>query len=255
MKTFRQFFEENLQNPPESPNSRGVLVHNNKIFVGVEHGVTPQLSPEVHNMIQQHMQQHGYHHEGIGGDAEALKPITGNHQYRGSWDYDSVNKHLYTDSNGNRFTPHHHLTSMFSNSAEGTENHISMLSKNPNTSIRDSIKQNSHRLFPDAPLHPDHVDKFFNEAGEKYSSMADKPATAENVRNMLQTGRNDIWDGNEHRNTPIGNLSQRVQDDREKHLLSDKSPPGVYFIGSGHLPSMVKRIPGSKLIGGETAHL
>lgn len=255
MKSFRQFLEE----AQESPNSRGVLVHGNKIFVGVEHGVKPTFSPEVHNMIQSHMQQHGYYHEGNGGDAKALSGITGNHQYHGSWD-DSVDKHLHTDSNGNRFTPYHHLSNLFGNSPEGTQQTVNTLSNNPNTTIRDAIKQNSHKLYPGAPVAPQHVDKFFNEAGQKFSRMADQPATPDNLHAIFKAGRNDCWDENgAEKNTPIGNMASKFNSDREDHILSNKSGPGVYFIGSGHLPSMVSKLRNngvqSKYIGGSTAHL
>lgn len=255
MKTFKQWLKEQ---GPEPVNSRGVLVHGNKIFVGVAHGTTPQIDSETQALIHQHMAKHGYWHEGNAGDAPVLKSITKGFQYRGSYDEDLINPNLYKDENGKRFTPHYHLANMFGNSSEGTKQTIQRLSSNQNMSIRDAIKKHSSWLFPDAPMKPEHVDKFFSEAGSEYESLGNTKATTENLARFIQKGAADTWSDNETKDTPVGNMAKRVQKtDREGFLLSDRSPPGVYFIGSGHIPSMSKMASEAgkpaRLIGGSHA--
>ena len=245
--------------PKEPPNSRGVLVHGNKIFVGVNHGITPTLDKKTQSLIQQHISQHGHWDEGNGGDAEATKPITGNNESKGSFDTELVNKNLYTDRDGNRFTPYHHLTNLFGNKP-GSEQEKTVASQltDEKLSIRDALIKHNSKIYSDAPVDSNSVNRFFGKAGEDYQKIAQQKATAENVRSFLSKGTNDAWQGNENPDTPIGRMARQVQTERENYLM-DKAPAGVYFIGSGHLPSMTNTLQSRgvshKLIGGSHAHL
>ena len=255
MKTFRQFITEATQ-PKEGPNTRGVLIHAGKMFVGIEHGKTPQFSPAIQQMVQKHAKEHGHWDEGNGGDAPVTKPIVKG-KSQGSWDEDLVSRDLYTDKQGKRFTPHHHLTSLFGNlSGSEQEKQLASTMSNKNYSVRDAIVKNQHKVFPDAPVR--NPEKFFSALGKDYNEALDSPATPENMHKFIQKGAADTWHGNDNPDTPLGQMARQVQTDREDHLIN-KAPPGVYFIGSGHLPSMKKRLEDSQLshhmIGGSTAHL
>lgn len=253
MLRFRQYINE----AKEPVNGRGVLIHGNKIFVGVSHGQTPKLDTKTNAMIQQHMDKHGHWDEGNGGDAEATRPITGKRQSNGSYDEDLINKQLYTDENGNRFSPHHHVTNLFGNLPGGEqENNLISTMSLPDKTIHDTILHHQNHFFPG--LGQKGMSDFRTASDKKTASMLDLPATEKNVRKFIQHGTKQSWSGNENPDTPLGRMARQVQTDREEHLLN-KAPAGVYFIGSGHIPSMSKRLEGRKeqhqLIGGSTAHL
>lgn len=50
MKTFLQYISENIQ----STAPHGVLVYGDKIYVGVEHGKVPDISPSLVSSIKEH---------------------------------------------------------------------------------------------------------------------------------------------------------------------------------------------------------
>jgi hypothetical protein len=255
MKTFKQFLFENEQTQ-EKPNSRGILFHNDKIFVGVNHGVTPQLSPDIQKIVRSHAEQHGHWDEGNGGDAEVTKPLV-KKQSKGSWDEDLINRDLYTDKKRKRFTPHYHLTNIFGNKpgSEQEKNLAHSMSDN-NLSVKDAIIKNQNKLFPHAPVK--NPEDFFENLGKDYHEAIHARATPDNIHNFIKRGAADTWHGNDNPDTPLGRMARQVQTDRENHLI-DKAPPGVYFIGSGHIPSMQKRLQDSgqsyRLVGGSKAHL
>lgn len=258
MKTFKQFMCEQKKPEQEPANSRGVLVHGNKIFVGVQHGVTPNLDQKTHAMIQQHIQQHGHWDEGNGGDAEVTRPITGNAKSRGSFDENLVNRNLYTDKDGNRYTPHHHLTNLFGNlPGSEQEKNIANTLADEKLSLRDALIKHHGKIF-DAPTSSGAVDRFLAKGGEEYQKMGQQKASAKNVRRFLSKGTAESWNGNENPDTGMGRMARQVQTERENFLM-DKAPAGVYFIGSGHLPSMVNTLTQRNIkpnmVGGSHAHL
>lgn len=255
MKTFKQFMWEQKGEPP---NSRGVMVHGDKIFVGVSHGTTPTFDSKTQKMIQQHIQQHGHWDEGNGGDAEVTRPITGDAKSRGSFDEDLVNKDLYTDKEGKRFTPYHHITNLFGNlPGSEQESNIAKTLSNDKTSLRDALLKNHHKIF-NTHTSEGAVNRFLAHAGSDYEEMAKKPATHENVKAFLSKGTKDAWEGNNNPDTGVGRMARKVQTERENYLM-DRAPAGVYFIGSGHLPSMSRTLQDRgvqhTMIGGSHAHL
>jgi len=258
MRTFKQFLKEQQEAKQEPANSRGVLIHGNKIFVGIQHGVTPTHDKETSSLIQQHITQHGHWDEGNGGDANVTKPITGNAESRGSFDEDLINKNLYTDKEGNRYTPHHHLTNLFGN-LPGSDQEKTIADKlsDDKLSLRDALIKHHTKIF-DAPTSEGAVDRFLGKAGSHFQKMGQKRATPEHIKKFLSQGTKETWEGNNNPDTGMGRMARQVQLERENYLM-DKAPAGVYFIGSGHLPSMSQTLQSRKIkpnmIGGTHAHL
>lgn len=253
MKTFKQFLKEQQEEPW---NSRGILRVGDKIFVGVEHGVTPRLDPKMHDEIQQHMDKHGYWHEGNEGDAQALEKITKGKKYNGSYDEKLINGKLYVDEKGQRFTPHYHMSNLFGNLPGGPqEKQLAQSLSHDKLNIKDAIVKNQGKVFG-APIR--NPDEFFNQLPKNHQKFLNLPATPENMLNFVQNGAADTWQDNKNPDTSLGNMARKTQTERENHLLN-KAPPGVYYIGSGHISSMVNtlkttNIPHS-LVGGTHAHL
>lgn len=258
MKRFKHFLRE--QQREEPLDSRGVISHNGRIFVGVNHGVTPKLNADTNTIIQNAMKQNGYYHEGNGGDAEALKPLTGKHKYNGSWD-DKIESDLHSDKNGNVVSPHYHMNRFFGNSPDGTKKSIEKLT-NPNATIRNTLHNNRNFLFSDkkngSTMSHNEMEKFFDNADEETQKHGDMPATKENLQKFVDHGNKQIWDGNDvRRDTPLGNMAHQDQvKDREGWLINH-APTGVYYIGSGHIPSIAKQLERGSytMIGGSHAHL
>lgn len=252
MKTFRQFIKEQQQEA-EPWNSRGVLRVGNKIFVGVQHGVAPTFEPKIEAEIQNNMAQNGYYHEGNGGDAKALKNITKNQPYNGSWD-DLHETQRFTDPKTRlKISPYYHMNRFFGNSPEGTASNIKDLT-NENSSIRDVMYSVGRPLiFPDkkrgSSMAKDEMNKFWDLADDKTKEFGNLPATKENLQAFVNHGAKQIWDGNDiKRDTPMGQMAYQDQNtDREGWLLSKKAPAGVYYIGSGHIPSMVNTLTNANL--------
>lgn len=263
LKEFKQYAQqliEAIQETTAEPvNSRGVLHVGNKIFVGVNHGKTPDIDSHTRSIVQNHITKYGHWDEGNGGDAEATRPITGDAQSRGSYDEDLINKKLYTNEKGERFTPYHALTNMFGNVPRSkAERSVARQLTDKSLSLRDAIIKN-HTKFFSAPASEADVDRFIKEAGPHFQRMAGKKATTRNVLRFIQRGAKEGWKGNSNPDTGIGNMIRKSQLERENYLLGSESPAGVYFIGSGHIPSMKGTLEQAgtmhNLVGGSHAHL
>ena len=258
MRTFLQHLVENKEVEKELPNSRGVLIHGSKLFVGVSHGTPPELTPQVHAMVKHHIKQYGHWNEGDGGDAKVTRNITGKAKAHGSFDTDMIDKALYTDKKGRRFLAPHHISNLFGNLPKSPqESGVINTLTNPNMTLRDSVTVNHDKIFG-ARASPEDVDTFFKQAGPHFERMSQRPADQRNVQRFIRRGAKDGWKGNENPDTGVGNMIRQAQLERENYLL-DKAPPGVYFIGSGHLPSMSETVRSRgikpRLIGGSHAHL
>jgi len=258
MRTFLQHLVENKEVEKELPNSRGVLIHGSKLFVGVSHGTPPELTPQVHAMVKHHIKQYGHWNEGDGGDAKVTRNITGKAKAHGSFDTDMIDKALYTDKKGRRFLAPHHISNLFGNLPKSPQEAgvINTLT-NSNMTLRDSVAANHDKILG-SRASPEDVDTFFKQAGPHFERMSQKPADQRNVQRFIRRGAKDGWKGNENPDTGVGNMIRQAQLERENYLL-DKAPPGVYFIGSGHLPSMSETVRSRgikpRLIGGSHAHL
>lgn len=151
MRSFLHHLVEKKEVEKELPNSRGVLIHGSKLFVGVNYGKPLELTPQAHALVKYHIKKYGHWDEADGSGKKDYRHITGKHKSRGSFDSDLVG---------------------------------AAFKKNPDA-LKDPETRNSYLL--------------------------------------------------------------------------DKAPPGVYFIGSGHLPSMSETVRSRgikpRLIGGSHAHL
>lgn len=95
------------------------------------------------------------------------------------------------------------------------------------------------RDFDDATL-----TKFLSEMDMLNESK--KPATERNVTAFLTKGEDKMWGGKEPHK-----FAQKAEAWRNKFLLAQSD--GVYFMGAGHLPEILRLYPSLRMIGGAKA--
>ena len=225
-----------------------------KVLVGDNHYDPVELSEELFDTVLSIGRSYGYYGEGIGIgynkgviSSEIYRALKNSGaQYKGSWD-DKVKipkeeKYVY-------------IATLFSNPTEN-KRVPTLLSK-----VKDgeSIFNLLARTFddytqPGLGLTGDDLRKFLEEASEKntdFIKLSQKPATEKNLQNFIDKGEKLTWPSNwEKYPNNAGKLARRETILRDTWLIED-APPGLYFIGSGHLKD-ISKMSGEKIIDGSS---
>ena len=233
---------------------QGVLfLNSNKILVGDNHHDPVELSEDLFDTILKVGRNKGYYGEGkgIGHNPgvmasqiyKALKDSGA--QHKGSWD-DKVKipedeKYVY-------------LATIFSNPTENKRVPRLLSKVKENDTIFNLLtREMNNHTQPGLALKSDDLKKFLEEISEKgidFIKLSQQPATEKNLQNFVDKGEKLTWPSNwEKYPNKAGQMARRETILRDTWLI-EEAPPGVYFIGSGHLKD-ISKMSGKKIIGGE----
>jgi hypothetical protein len=234
---------------------QGVLfLTSNKILVGDNHHDPVELSEELFDTILKIGKSKGYYGEGIGighnpgvMSSEIYKALKDSGaQYKGSWD-DKVNipkEEKYT-----------YLATLFSNPTENKRVPRLMSRVKKDETIFDLLaKTFDDYTQPGLGLTKNDLKKFLEEISEKgidFIKLSQQPATEKNLQSFIDKGEKLTWPAKDWEKYPnkAGKIARRETIIRDNWLIKE-APPGVYFIGSGHLKD-ISKMSGIKIIGGE----
>ena len=233
---------------------QGVLfLNSDKILVGDNHHDPVELSEELFDTILKVGRNKGYYGEGIGIGHnpgvmasqiyKALKDSGA--QYKGSWD-DRVKipeeeKYVY-------------LATLFSNPTENKRVPKLMSKVKKDETIFDLLARTyDDYTQPGLGLTDADLKKFLEEISEKginFYKLSQQPATEKNLQSFIDKGEKLTWPSNWQKYpNKAGKMARRETIIRDTWLI-EEAPPGVYFIGSGHLKD-ISKMSGIKIIGGE----
>jgi len=233
---------------------QGVLfLDSNKILVGDNHHDSVELSDELFDTLLKIAKKYGYYGEGKGigynkgvVSSEFYKALTSSGaQYKGSWDdkvqIPSSEKYAY-------------LATIFSNPTENKRVPRLMSKVKDNDTIWSLLsREMSNHTQPGLNLNISDLKKFLEEASENgidFIQLSKKSATEKNVQDFIDKGEKLTWPSNwEKYPNKAGKLARKETILRDTWLI-EKAPPGIYFIGSGHLKD-ISKMSGKKIIGGE----
>ena len=254
MKSFKTFLLESKS----SPASHGVLFYKDRIIVGVDHGKQVKITDkDLLKKIQDHGKEHGFHYEGDGRDAkQTLFGLDSAKDYAGGFDKE-FNK-------SQKEFPHQHLSVLAANTAHNKQyDWITKAGGNGEHSIFDAMLKAGIGKKLDLPeLTPKVLEKFLkrvNFLDRAKKTMATKEDSKKFITDMEKEGYEHKDERGEYdwkeANTEMQKVSQEGEDLRNNYIL-DKSKPGVFIIGAGHLDSMKRILDGRKedyeMIGGES---
>jgi hypothetical protein len=239
MKSFKRYILE--QRDPTNE----VLIHKDKMIVGVEHGSPYKTNNEqLISQLRTHGANHGFYYEGKPG-IDILQPSLGLHdvkQYRGG--FDEVRDEQIRKSQN--IQPHH-LSILFSNVNANWNHGIGEHFKSG--SVFDGIHSWARSHFGDF-VTPEHISGMLTAAsentGNNFLDMA-KTSPASSGKKFLGKIEKIAWPSNwatKKRETGPEKLVDMETRERDSHLLNNMGP-GVYIIGGGHLDSIRKQLPNS----------
>lgn len=223
-----------------------------KVLVGDNHYDSVELSKDLFNSILEIGIKYGFYGEGKGIEFnpgvmsskiyKALKDAKAT--YKKSWD-DKV-----TIPNDEKYV---YIATVFSNPTEN--NRVARLlskAKDSDTIFDLLAREVNNHTQKGLNLGANDLKKFLEEMSEKgieFIKLSKQKATKENLQNFIDKGEQLTWPSNwkEYPNK-AGKLARRETIIRDQWLI-DKAPPGVYFIGSGHLKDIAKMI-GKNIIDG-----
>lgn len=241
MKTFLQYISENIQ----SIAPHGVLVYGDKIYVGVEHGKVPDISPSLVSSIKEHGRGHGFFYEGTGPEVDIKQPkfgLSDIKDYKGGWDQKfEESQETY---------PKAFVSTMFANSnVNKQQERIAKIGKSGNhSSIFDTILHGHKDIIGwnfkgklTAPILKSYLEDASSDSDIDFTKLAQMPPTIKNATKFIKEGDKRSYP-NDWMNpkTRIAKLAQEADTGRNKHLLT--SPPGVYFAGSGHIAQLANML-------------
>jgi hypothetical protein len=223
-----------------------------KVLVGDNHHDSVELSKDLFNSILDIGIKYGFYGEGKGIEFnpgvmsskiyKALKDAKAT--YKKSWD-DKV-----TIPNDEKYV---YIATVFSNPTEN--NRVARLlskAKDSDTIFDLLAREVNNHTQKGLNLGANDLKKFLEEMSEKgieFIKLSKQKATKENLQNFIDKGEQLTWPSNwkEYPNK-AGKLARRETIIRDQWLI-DKAPPGVYFIGSGHLTDIAK-MTGKNIIDG-----
>jgi hypothetical protein len=233
---------------------QGVLfLNSNKILVGDNHRDPIKLSKELFDTILKIGKSEGYYSEGIGIQhnpgvmaSQIYKVLKDSKaQYKGSWD-DKVKipeeeKYVY-------------LATLFSNPTENKRVPTLMSKVKKDKTIFNLLDRTyDDYTQPGLGLTSSDLKKFLKEISEKginFIKLSQQPATEKNLQSFIDKGEKLTWPSNwEKYPNKAGQMARRETIIRDTWLI-EKAPPGIYFIGSGHLKD-ISEMSDKKIIGGK----
>jgi len=234
---------------------QGVLfLTSKKILVGDNHHDPVELSEELFDTILKVGKNSGYYGEGIGighnpgvmsSDIyKALKDSGA--QYKGSWDdkVDIPQEEKYT-----------YLATLFSNPTENKRVPTLMSKVKESETIFDLLARTfDDYTQPGLGLTKSDLEKFLREISEKgidFFKLSQQKVTEKNLQDFVDKGEKLTWPAKDWEKYPnkAGKIARRETIIRDTWLI-EKAPPGIYFIGSGHLKD-ISKMSNQKIIGGE----
>lgn len=225
-----------------------------KVLVGDNHYDPVELSEELFDTVLSIGRSYGYYGEGIGIghnkgviSSEIYRALKNSDaQYKGSWD-DRVKipkeeKYVY-------------IATVFSNPTENKRvPRLLAKVKNGDTIFDLLSREVNNHTQPGLNLDSTDLKRFLEEASEKgidFIKLSQKPATEENLQDFIDKGEKLTWPSNwESYPNKAGKLARRETILRDTWLIKS-APPGVYFIGSGHLKD-ISKMTGEKIIDGSS---
>ena len=237
MISFRQYLLEN-----KIP--QGVLIHNNKILVGVMHGKPVDIhDPKLVDTIKSHGERHGFWYEGSGAPVDIQVPLFGlksKRDYAGGWDADRMKKIKETG------VEPHMLSVVYGNVDVNWKHGLSTIA-DESGSIFDGIyswANSKHSPFEahEISVSRNQVEDFLlamrpgtNRDWLQHAKQT--RATPEATKQFLKDAEAIAWpkDWNtRERTTGPEKLSDTESQERNLHIINNMGP-GVYFAGAGHL--------------------
>jgi hypothetical protein len=233
MKSFIQYLNESKNDVPH-----GVLIHDNKVFVGVNHGKPIRIQNQsVLDHVRGVGKKHGYFYEGDGGPLDIKQPLFGletKSDYKTGWDVDRNRKISKTGVRP------HNISILISNVKENWKT-TKPIAGSQGTSF-DGIHRIAHHILGQhgIKVSPSVTEGFLRNAskntGTDFLKMA-KTTHVSKTKSILHHMEKIAWPSDwstKKRTTGPENLVDRESLERNTHAL-DHMGPGVYFAGSGHL--------------------
>ena len=238
MKSFITYLKENKT----SFAPYGVLMHKDKIFIGVNHTVPVKITdPDLLDTIVEHGKKSGYFYEGSGktkgGDLIqnqfGLKTIS---DYTGGWDkqYQESIKKIPVSAKD---------LSLFTGNVPINFDHIGPIMTGDHNIYKGFEKLINHpRFFNGRPVNPSIIKEFLKKAevksNNKWLTRAQtEMATSKNCKSFLMDMEEESYPDDWRTNTKkhgLTDMSNQINTERNEFVL-DKMGPGVYFAGNGHL--------------------
>ena len=258
MKTFLRYISENTQ----STAPHGVLVYGDKIYVGVEHGKVPNISPSLVSLIKDHGRRYGFFYEGSGSDVDIKQPkfgLSDIKDYAGGWDQKfEESQETY---------PKAFVSTMFGNSNVNKQHErIAKIGKSGNhSSIFDTILHGYKDIIGwnfkgklTAPILKSYLEDASSDSDIDFTKLAQIPPTIKNATKFIKEGDKRSYPQDwMNPKTRMAKLAHEADTGRNKYLLN--SPPGVYFAGSGHITELTNMLDKTKekytMHGGEDIEL
>ena len=252
--SFKQF----LTNLHESvdPIPHGVLEYNRdgktpQYIVGVEHGTPASINnKELLSKIRDVGKKHGYYYEGSGGadDSQPLFNLSKPADYKGGWDIARQDKLR-------SFQPYM-LSPLFGNVDKNWDTKTNSVKQTMGTSgnLIDGAQRFAKQAYPKLKISRQHVEDFFKQASEgteyDFHDLAKNASLSEpdKVKDVMKKMEKIAWPSNwkeSDRQTGPERLTDKNEEERNSYI-TDKSGPGVYFAGSGHLKEIEQLLKNNK---------
>ena len=212
-----------------------IIENGKRAFVGVEHGVTPQIGEKDLAIIKKIGDKYGYWYEGGGGDREVVKPLFGNIQYKGSWDEKIAQIPIKN--------PYVYIFTLFSNTEENDT--IKKVASAEGDTVFEKVL-NSYKKWGHEVVQPKSKDEvrelmeqFFKKLGTDYYNDSKAEGTEENITEFIQSVEADMWDGWPNGSGPAFEMANEANSERDINLVNTIKE-GVIFIGVGHIEILQK---------------
>lgn len=213
-----------------------IFISQRKAFIGMRHGILPLISKDLIDKLLP-ISELGLYYEGPSGgtDQNIMEPLLG--KYKDSFDSMSVESLT--------IHPPEFLYALFSNNPPES---ISSYITNPELTLYEAMLKagyniSSMKRIPPTQTTIDIFLKSISNPSKKidFLDIAKKTmATSKNAVKFIKLGNSEMWPSNwSSYPNPAGKVAKKANDFRD-NWLTNKSPDGLYTIGSGHLFAISK---------------
>jgi hypothetical protein len=228
-----RYFNKNFLSNKTNYAPHGVLfVSDKKVFVGMDHGKLPLISPDLFKNIIS-IAEIGLYYEGMSGspDVKLTEPLFG--KYTSGFDYMA--------ENSIRGHPSQYLYALFSNNPpESVSSYI--VSNKKGDSIFNAMVKAGNKISslkkskPNAKTVKEFLTSISSTNINFLKIALESEATEENAIEFIKLGANEMWPHGTWQNysTNAGKVAKKANDFRDS-WCAKKGPDGLYTIGSGHL--------------------
>jgi hypothetical protein len=231
-----------------------IFLSTDKVLVGDNHHDRVELSEDLLTKVFNIGKEYGYFGEGSGiQDNKGVisseiydKLVSSGATYKNSWDSNvkipNDEKYVYIATVFSNTKENERVPKLLSK-AKKDETIFSLLSREVNNHTESGLN-----------LGANEVKRFLGEMSENgidFIKLSGKPATEENLTDFIGKGEELMWPSNwEDYPNKAGKLARRETMIRDNWIINE-APPGLYFIGSGHLKDIAK-MTGKSIIDGSS---